>query len=224
MGRLVVVQQAINDRAAAGVDGAPTGGPVPVNKGENQWPPPPPGLSSPQVHGQPHGQARQAEAGRNQIPIIHRLATPAAAATAALRPGTPFSAPSAATATMSTPDRAANQFTFTAPSYRQPIPQVAQVQQVQQQYLGLPQARQVQQVQQQYPGPSYGPGPGWPYGSGRVLATCRTSLTAWHSSRRHTAARGISSSRETAAPDSWLGYQQSPSRYSLTKCRPRALG
>jgi hypothetical protein len=60
MGRLVVVQQAMNDRAAAGVDGVvvPTGGPVPVNMGENQlWPPPSPGLS-PQVHGQAHGQAR----------------------------------------------------------------------------------------------------------------------------------------------------------------------
>jgi hypothetical protein len=54
----VVVQQAMNDRAAAGVDGVvPTGGPVPVNEGENQlWPPPPPGLP-PQVHGQAHGQA-----------------------------------------------------------------------------------------------------------------------------------------------------------------------
>jgi hypothetical protein len=45
MGRLVVVQQAMSDRAAAGVDGAPTatGGPVPVN-----------GPASPQVHIQPH--------------------------------------------------------------------------------------------------------------------------------------------------------------------------
>jgi hypothetical protein len=166
-GRLVVVQQAMSDRAAAGVDGAPTGGPVPVNEGENQWPPPPPGLASPQVHSQPHGQARQAEAVRNQIPIIHRLATPAAAATEALRPGIPFPIPSAATATTSTPARAANPFRFTAPSYRQPIPQVAQVQQVQQQYLGLPQATQMQQVHKQYPGPSYGPGPGWPHGSGQ---------------------------------------------------------
>jgi hypothetical protein len=114
-----------------------------------------------------HGQARQAEAVRNQIPIIHRLATPAAAATAALRPRTPFSVLSAATAMTSTPARAANPFTFTAPSYRQPIPQVTQVQQVQQQYLGLPQATQMQQVHQQYPGPSYGPGPGWPHGSGQ---------------------------------------------------------
>jgi hypothetical protein len=73
MGRLVVVQQAMSDRAAAGVDGVvPTGGPVPVNKGENQlWPPPPPGLSPPQVHGQAHGQVRQAKAVRNQTPIIH---------------------------------------------------------------------------------------------------------------------------------------------------------
>jgi hypothetical protein len=68
MGRLVVVQQATNDRAAAGVDGGvvPTGGPVPVDEGDNQqWPPPPPGLP-PQVHGQAHRQARQAEAVRNQ--------------------------------------------------------------------------------------------------------------------------------------------------------------
>jgi hypothetical protein len=171
-GRLVVVQQAMNDRAAAGVDGAvvPTGGPVPVNEGENQlWPPPPPGLSSPQVHGQTNGQARQAEAVRNQTPIIHRLAAPATAATATatLRPGTPFSAPSAATATTATPARVANPFTFAAPSYKQPIPQVAQVQQVQQQYPGPLQATQVQQVQQQYPGQSYGPGPVWPYGSGQ---------------------------------------------------------
>jgi hypothetical protein len=38
MGRLVVVQQAMSNRASAGVDGAPTatGGPVPVNEGENQ--------------------------------------------------------------------------------------------------------------------------------------------------------------------------------------------
>jgi hypothetical protein len=67
MGRLVVVQQAMNDRAAAGVDGGvvPTGSPVPVDEGDNQqWPPPPPGLP-PQVHGQAHGQARQAEAVRN---------------------------------------------------------------------------------------------------------------------------------------------------------------
>jgi hypothetical protein len=37
MGRLVVVQQAMSDRAAAGVDGAPTataaGDPAPVNEG-----------------------------------------------------------------------------------------------------------------------------------------------------------------------------------------------
>jgi hypothetical protein len=157
MGRLVVVQQAMNDRAAAGVDGGVVPVPVPVDKGKNQqWPPPPPGLS-PQVHGQAHGQARQAKAVRNQIPIVHRLAAPAAAATAtaALRPGTPFSAPSAAAAvaaTTATPARVANPFTFTAPSYRQPIPQVTQVQQVQHQ-------------QQQYPGPSYCPGPAWPYGS-----------------------------------------------------------
>jgi hypothetical protein len=165
-GRLVVVQQAMNDRAAAGVDGGvvPTGGPVPFDEGNSQqWPPPPPGLP-PQVHGQAHGQARQAEAVRNQIPIDHRLAAPAAAATApaaaatataALRPGTPFSTPSAAAvaATTATPARVANPFTFTAPSYRQPTPQVMQVQQVQQ--------------QQQYPGPSYGPGSAWPYGLGQ---------------------------------------------------------
>jgi hypothetical protein len=36
----------------------------------------------------------------------------------------------------------------------------------------------------------------------RFLVTSRTLLTARHSSRRHTAARGTSSSRETAAPDS----------------------
>jgi hypothetical protein len=54
MGRLVVVQQAMNDRAAAGVDGGmvPTGGPVPVDEGENQQWPPPPGLS-PQVTARP---------------------------------------------------------------------------------------------------------------------------------------------------------------------------
>jgi hypothetical protein len=156
MGRLVVVQQAMNDRAAAGVDGGMVPVPVPVDKGKNQqWPPPPPGLS-PQVQGQASGQARQAKAVRNQIPIVHRLAAPAAAATAtaALRPGTPFSAPSAAAATTATPARVANPFTFIAPSYKQPIPQVRQVQQVQQQ-------------QQQYPGPSYCPGPAWPYGSGQ---------------------------------------------------------
>jgi hypothetical protein len=169
MGQLVVVQQAMSNRAAAGVDGAPTatGSPVPVNEGENQSPPSPPGLASPQVHIQPHGQARQAEAVRNQVPIFHRLAAPAAAATAAPRPGIPFPIPSAAMATTSTPARAANPFTFTAPSYRQPMPQVAQVQQVQQQYLGMPQATQMQQVYQQYPGPSYCPGPGWPHGSGQ---------------------------------------------------------
>jgi hypothetical protein len=137
MGQLVVVQQAMSDRTAAGVDGAltATGGPAPVNEGENQWPPPPAGLASPQVHIQPHGQARQAEAVRNQVPILHRLAVPAAATTAVPRPGVPFPTPSAATLTTSTPARAANPFTFTAPSYRQPMPQVAQAQQVQQQYM-----------------------------------------------------------------------------------------
>jgi hypothetical protein len=198
MGRLVVVQQAMNDRAAAGVDGGVvmTGGPVPVDEGENQqWPPPPPGLS-PQVHSQAHGQARQAEAVRNQIPIVHRLAAPAAAATAtaALRPGTPFSTPSAAAAAsmMATPARVANPFTFTAPSYRQPIPQVTQVQQVQQQ-------------QQQYPGPSYSPGPRGRTDQARVLVTSRTLLMGRHSSCRHTAACGTNrsnSSREMARPDS----------------------
>jgi hypothetical protein len=61
MGRLVVVQQAMNDRAAAGVDGSvvPTDGLVPVDCGDDQqWPPPPPRLP-PQFHGQAHGQARQ---------------------------------------------------------------------------------------------------------------------------------------------------------------------
>jgi hypothetical protein len=198
MGRLVVVQQAMNDRAAAGVDGGvvPTGGPVPFNEGENQqWPPPPPGLS-PQVHGQSNGQARQAEAVRNQIPIVHQLAAPAAAATAtaALKPGTQFSTPSAsaAAAATATPARVANPFKFTAPSYRQSTPQVTQVQQVQQQ-------------QQQYPGPSYGPGPAWPYGSGQGFGYQPTAPYGTHSSRRHTAACGTSrsnSSRETAAPDS----------------------
>jgi hypothetical protein len=133
MGRLVVVQQAMSDRAAAGVDGAPTataaGDPAPVD--ESQWPPPPPGLAPPQVHIQPHWQARQAEAVRHQIPILHRLATPSAAATASPRPGTPFPTPLAATAMTSAPARAANPFTFTAPSYR---PQVAQAQQVHPQY------------------------------------------------------------------------------------------
>jgi hypothetical protein len=69
MGQLVVVQKAINHRAAAGVDGGlvPTDGLVPVDGGnDQQWPPPPPGLP-PQVHGQAHGEARQAEAVRNQI-------------------------------------------------------------------------------------------------------------------------------------------------------------
>jgi hypothetical protein len=58
MGRLVVVHQAMNDRAAAGVDGGvvPIDGPVPVEGENQQWPPPPPVLS-PQVHGQAHGQA-----------------------------------------------------------------------------------------------------------------------------------------------------------------------
>jgi hypothetical protein len=154
MGRLVVLQQAMNNRAAAGVDGVvvPTDGPVPVDGGDDQqWPPPPPGLP-PQVHGQAHGQA---EAIRNQIPIVHRLAAPAAAATAtaALRPGISFLIPPAA-ATTATPARAANPFTFTAPSYRQPTPQGIQV-------------HQVQQEQQQYPGSSYGPGPAWPYGPGQ---------------------------------------------------------
>jgi hypothetical protein len=114
MGRLVVVQQAMSDRAAAGVDGTPTateaGDPAPV--GENQWPPPPPGLTLPQVHTQPHGQARQAEAVRHQILILHRLATPSAATTASPRPGTPIPTPSAATATTSVSARAANPFTF----------------------------------------------------------------------------------------------------------------
>jgi hypothetical protein len=121
MGRLVVVQQAMSDRAAAGVDGTPTatvaGDPAPV--GENQWPPPPPGLTLPQVHTQPHGQARQAEAVRHQIPILHRLATPSAAKTASPRPGTPIPTPSAAMATTSVSARAANPFTFSAPGYRQ---------------------------------------------------------------------------------------------------------
>jgi hypothetical protein len=163
MGRLVVDQQAMSDRAAAGVDGNPTataaGDPAPVNEGENQWPPPPPGLASPQVHIQPHGQARQAEAVRHQVPILHRLATPAAAATASPRPGTPFPTPLGATATTLAPARAANPFTFTAPSYR---PQVAQAQQVHQQYW-----QQATQPQMISSGPSYGPGPGWPQGSGQ---------------------------------------------------------
>jgi hypothetical protein len=136
----------------------PIGGPVPVDEGDNQqWPPPQPGLP-PQVHDQAHGKARQAKAVRNQIPIVHLLAAPAAAATAtaALRPGTPFLIPpaAAAAATTATPARVANPFTFTAPSYRQPTTQGMQV-------------HQVQQQQQQYPGPSYGPGPAWPYGSGQ---------------------------------------------------------
>jgi hypothetical protein len=73
MGWLAVVQQAMNDRAAAGVGGGvvPTAdGVVPVVDGGNdqQWPTPSPGLP-PQAHGQVHGQARQAEAVRNRIPI-----------------------------------------------------------------------------------------------------------------------------------------------------------
>jgi hypothetical protein len=38
MGRLVVLQQAMNNRAAAGVDGVvvPTDGPVPVDGGDDQ--------------------------------------------------------------------------------------------------------------------------------------------------------------------------------------------
>jgi hypothetical protein len=159
MGRLAVVQQAMNERAAAGVDGGvvPTAdGVVPVADGgdDQQWPPPPPGLP-PQAHGQVHGQARQAKAVRNQIPIVHQLAAPAAAATAtaALRPGNPLPIPPAAAATTTAPARAANPFTFTAPNYRQPTPQATQVHQVQQ--------------QEQYPGPSYGPGPTCPYGPGQ---------------------------------------------------------
>jgi hypothetical protein len=128
---------------------------------DQQWPPPPPGLP-PQAHGpQVHGQARQAEAVRNQILIVHCLATPAAAATAtaALRPGNPVPMPPAAAATTTAPTRAANLFTFTSPNYRQPIPQATAQQQ----------AYQVHQVQQQqpYPGPAYGPGPSWSYGPGQ---------------------------------------------------------
>jgi hypothetical protein len=161
LGRLVVVQQAMSNRAAAGVDGTPTAtaadDPAPV--GENQWPPPPPGLTLPQVHTQPHGQARQAEAVRHQIQILHRLATPSAATTASPRPGTPILNPSAATATTLVPARSANPFTFSAPGYR---PQVAQAQQVHPQYW-----QQATQPQMMYPGPWYGPGPGWPQGSGQ---------------------------------------------------------
>jgi hypothetical protein len=123
IGRLAVVQQAMNDRAAAGVDGGvvpPADAPIADGSNDQQWPPPPPGLP-PQAHGpQVHGQARQAEAVRNQIPIVHRLATPAAAATAALRPGNPVPMPPAAEATTTAPARAANPFTFTSPNYRQP--------------------------------------------------------------------------------------------------------
>jgi hypothetical protein len=69
MGQLAVFQQAMNNRAAAGVDGGvvPTAdGIVPVADGgdDRKWPPPPPGLPT-QAHSQANGQARQAEAVRN---------------------------------------------------------------------------------------------------------------------------------------------------------------
>jgi hypothetical protein len=67
MGRLGVLQQAMNNRAAAGGYGAPTAtvadDPAPVD--ESQWPPPQPGLVPSQVHIQPYGQARQVEAVRH---------------------------------------------------------------------------------------------------------------------------------------------------------------
>jgi hypothetical protein len=143
MGRLSVVQQAMNNRAAAGVDGGlvpAADAPIADGGDDQQWPPPPPELP-PQAHGQVHGQARQAKAVRNQIPIVHRLAMPAAAATAtaALRPGSPVPMPPAAAATTTAPTRAANPFTFTSPNYRQPTPQATAQQQ----------AYQVHQVQQQ---------------------------------------------------------------------------
>jgi hypothetical protein len=204
MGRLVVVQQAMSDRAAAGVDGAPTatGGPVPVNEGENQWPPPPPGLASPQVHSQPHGQARQAEAVRNQIPMLHQLATPAAAATAALRPGILFPIPSAAAATTSTPARAANPFTFTARAtgsrcrrshrynrYSNTIWACRRPRRCNR-YISSKQAHRTVQV------------PDGHTDQGRVLATSQTPQMARHNYHRPTAAGGIDRSREMAAPGS----------------------
>jgi hypothetical protein len=131
MGQLAVVQQAMNERVAAGVDGvvvpaADGVAPIPDGSDDQQWPPPPPGFP-PQVH----GQARQAEAVRDQIPIIHCLATPAAAATAAaaaIRPGNPALVPPAEAVTTA-PTRVANPFTFTSHNYSQPIPQVPALQQ-----------------------------------------------------------------------------------------------
>jgi hypothetical protein len=171
MGWLAVVQQAMNDRAAAGLDGgvvpaADSVAPVADGGDDQQWPPPPPGFL-PQVH----GQARQAEAVRNQIPIIHCLATPAAAATAAMaiRPGNPAPVPPAAAATTA-PARVANPFTFTSPNYRQPIPQVPAQQQ------GFSRThQQAYQQQQQYPGPSYGPGQGFGYQPNAPYGTAQFS-------------------------------------------------
>jgi hypothetical protein len=172
MGQLAVVQQAMNERVAAGVDGvvvpaADGVAPIPDGSDDQQWPPPPPGFP-PQVH----GQARQAEAVRDQIPIIHCLATPAAAATAAaaaIRPGNPALVPPAEAVTTA-PTRVANPFTFTSHNYSQPIPQVPALQQG-----FMLTHQQAYQQQQQYPGPSYGPGQGFGYQPNAPYGTAQFS-------------------------------------------------
>jgi hypothetical protein len=90
MGRLNVVQGEI-DGGQLVVEAGQQDHPQRGGQQDQQqwWPPLPPGMQAPPpppvvlpTNVQPHGQARQAAAVRQQAPVIHRLATPTTGSTA----------------------------------------------------------------------------------------------------------------------------------------------